>query len=339
MKVKRGTLLETLEKVRPGLAGKTEVIEQSQSFVFLGDRVVSYNDEIAVSAPLTSGIEGAVKGDELVKLLSKAKDEVLELEAGTGELLVKGKNLRAGIAMEAEISLPLEEIKPPEDFTPVPECFTEALRFCMFSASTDRSKPKLNCLRVKGRHVLSCDNYRLTRYDMGDKATKAFPDEVLIPVASVRELIGYKPEGYGISKGWIHFQTEGGVVFSCRVFEEDYPAVEQLLEVDGDSVEFPPNMKDMLTRAEIFAQGEASAESYIEVSIDGDKMLLTGRGDYGWLKEKARVKHGDGKAKFTIHPQFLSDVLDLLRTVEIGGNRMKMEGDNFIHVAALLVAQ
>jgi len=336
MKVQREKLLETLGKVQPGLAGKTEVIEQSQSFVFLKDRVVTYNDEIAVSAPLKSGIEGAVKGDELIKLLSKLKDEGLELEPGEGELLLKGKKVRSGIRMEAEISLPLEEIQPPEDFTEVPEAFCEGLKFCMFSASTDKAKPILGCLKIEGQHVLSCDNYRLTRYDMGKKAADAFPEPLLLPAISARELLSYKPTEYGTSRGWVHFNTEGGVVFSCRTFEEAYPKVEHLLDVEGDTVEFPANMKAMLTRAEIFTQGEGSSDSRIEVALEDDKMILTGRGDYGWLKERAKVKHGKGKAKFTIHPQFLTDVLDVLREVQIGSNRMKMEGDNFIHVACLV---
>ena len=344
MKVNREKLREVLAKVQPGLAGKTEVIEQSQSFVFTDGRVMTFNDEIAVSAPLASGITGAVKGDELLKLLNKVTDEVLELEAGEEELLFKGKKLRAGIRMETEITLPLEEIKPPpsEEFITLPETFSEGLRFCMFSASTDRDKQVLCCLKVEGQYILSCDNFRLTRYDMGKKGADAFQESALIPARAAQQLIGYKPTSYGRSPGWLHFQTEGGVIFSCRTIGDDYPKVEKLLVVEGDTLELPPDMKDILNRAEIFAKGEMTADSRIEIAIEDDKMMITGRGDYGWLKEKARVKHGKGSAKFEVHPQFLTDILDLLHTVTIGGTetpRLKMEGENFIHVASLIATK
>ena len=48
--MKKAELIKALEAVRPGLANK-EMIEQSTSFAFMKDRVVTYNDEISISYP------------------------------------------------------------------------------------------------------------------------------------------------------------------------------------------------------------------------------------------------------------------------------------------------
>ena len=78
MKISRVELLEALEKVKPGLANK-ELIEQSTSFAFIGDRVVTYNDEISVSHTV-KGLEnmrGAIKAKTLYEFLARVKDRKL----------------------------------------------------------------------------------------------------------------------------------------------------------------------------------------------------------------------------------------------------------------------
>jgi hypothetical protein len=73
--MKKTDLIKALEAVKPGLANK-EMIEQSTSFAFMEDRVVTYNDEISISHPLKGiPIVGAIKADELYAFLSKVKIE------------------------------------------------------------------------------------------------------------------------------------------------------------------------------------------------------------------------------------------------------------------------
>ena len=66
--IKRAELKEALETVKPGLASK-EIIEQSTSFAFMGDKVVTYNNKISMSHPVKGlDITGAVKADEMYQL-------------------------------------------------------------------------------------------------------------------------------------------------------------------------------------------------------------------------------------------------------------------------------
>jgi len=75
MNIQKEQLKKALETVKPGLAGK-EIIEQSTSFAFMGDRVVTYNDEISISHPVEGlNLTGAIRAEELYQLLSKLKRE------------------------------------------------------------------------------------------------------------------------------------------------------------------------------------------------------------------------------------------------------------------------
>ena len=75
MKINKAELQTALEKVKPGLASR-ELIEQSTSFAFMGDRVVTYNDEISISHPVAGvDINGAVKAQALYDFVSEVKKE------------------------------------------------------------------------------------------------------------------------------------------------------------------------------------------------------------------------------------------------------------------------
>jgi DNA polymerase III sliding clamp (beta) subunit (PCNA family) len=331
MKIERKKLIETLAKVQPGLASK-EIIEQSKSFVFKGGKVQTYNDEISVSAKTDLDIEGAVKAEELYKLLNKSQAKEVDLEATDSELQLKTKASRAGIVLESEINLPLDQISKPGKPQPLPEDFKEAVKFCLFSVSSDMTKPVLTCLYVTGLIVTSCDNFRLTAKDM--KTT--IKDKFLLPSAAAKELLKYEPTHYSVSDAWIHFKCEGGVVFSCRTYEKEYPDVSGLLDVKGKKIKFPKRTKGMLDRASVFATTEFSQDSQVEVTVKDGTMMIHGKGEGGWFKEKSKVEYKGKEVKFTVNPDFLSQMLDILDEATVGENSLKLEGEGFVHVVSLM---
>jgi len=110
MEIKRTDLIDALAIVKPGLASK-EFIEQSTSFAFVAGRVITYNDEISISQPIEGiDFEGAIKADELYQLLSKLKADVIDLSINDAEITIQCGKISAGMTLQEEIKLPLEEI-------------------------------------------------------------------------------------------------------------------------------------------------------------------------------------------------------------------------------------
>ena len=167
MKIKRQELINVLSLVNPGLAQKA-IIEQSECFIFQGGRVFTFNDEVAVSHPLELDVEGAVNGKKLLDTLKKGADEEVDIFVEGGMLRLHGKKSRVGIKMDEDVKLPFAEVgeNAKAAWATLPEDFCAAVRFCLFSTSRDASRPLLTCVHVKDGVAESCDNFRLTRYEM-----------------------------------------------------------------------------------------------------------------------------------------------------------------------------
>ena len=94
-----------------GITAK-ELFEQSASFVFSGGRIYSYNDEVSMSYPLLDcDIEGAVKGEEFYKLISRLSKDKLEVETTENVLTIKCGRAKAGLSFSSEIKLPFDSIQ------------------------------------------------------------------------------------------------------------------------------------------------------------------------------------------------------------------------------------
>ena len=334
MKINRQQLLNVLKLVQPALAAK-EIIEQSTSFLFLQGSILTYNDEIAISHPFDLGLEGAVKAEELVKLLSKLKDEELELEVTENELLIRGKRSKAGIRLEAEISLPVADIKTPEKWVPLPKDFSEAVSFCLFSASREMSKPVLTCLHAKGDVVESCDNFRLTRY----KLESHIQGKILLPATAAKVLCKYAPVEYGLLDGWAHCRNADQVSFSARVFEGDYPNLDPFLSLkDGEEITFPGDLGEMLERAGVFSIADFAQDEQVQITLEKRHMTIRGEGSVGWFEEKCPIRRSRHELlQFSTHPEFLQQMLKHVSRTTVGGaeGRLLIEGDKWSHMIVL----
>src|SRR6056297_2653647 len=241
MKINKQELIKALEIVRAGLANK-EMIEQSTSFAFMDGKVVTYNDEISISHPVPDlELTGAVKANELYQLLNKTEKEEIQFDSTESEIRIRAGRAKAGITLQEEVNLPLDELGSQGKWRKVPPQLIQALKFTLFSCSNDMSKPVLTCIHVNknGSLAESSDNYRLTRHNLGGKLpVKSF----LIPASSVKKLIKYPISHIAEGQGWVHFKTEDGTIFSCRTFEDNYPDTSNMWEIEGEEIELPKSI-------------------------------------------------------------------------------------------------
>lgn len=327
-------LQQALEMVKPGLANK-EMIEQSTSFAFREGRVISYNDEISISHPV-EGLEvvGAVKAEELYKLLAKLSQEEIEIEITGNEIILGWGKAKAGLTLQSEIVLPLEELGETGTWKALPEGFTDALKFVMPSASTDMSRPSLTCINVRKDGIIEAsDGIRVTRMVINQLPVTDF----LIPATTARDLIKYPVNRVASGDGWIHFRTEEGTIFSCRIFEGIFPDIDKagIMNVEGEEIEFPKGLSEVIERAAIFARREHSVDEEITISIADKKITVEGQSDCGWLKETANIRYAGEPIGVVIHPTFLNEMLSKIRHCIIGKSSIKFSGENWDHVVWL----
>jgi DNA polymerase III sliding clamp (beta) subunit (PCNA family) len=330
--MKKSDLQVALEIVKPGLSGN-EVIEQSTSFAFIKGRVTTYNDEISVSHPVPGlSITGAVKAEELYQFLRKIKAEDLELEVRDNEIQLTSGKAKAGLLLQQEIKLPLDEIGEHGDWEDLPSNFLKGLKFAIPSCSTMSSRPILTCVHVNdGGYIEASDSYRISRLTLKENMpVKTF----LLPSSSARTVLSLNPVQIAEGNGWIHFKTESGTVLSCRIFEDKFPDITPFSKVTGDQITLKENITDILDRAMVFAKRDDSKTETINLSFSKGVLTVSSQSDAGWFQETQRIKFME-TLSFSINPAFLKDILKETQEFTFSKAALRFEGEDWFFVVAL----
>jgi len=334
MKINTKEFKSLLESLKSGLSGNKETTEQSNCFAFTEDRIYTYNDEISVSIPNPIEFEGAIYSQELLALLNKIDTAEIEIEYNDKELNIKSGRTKAGIVLQKEIEMPIQEINIPEKWLKLPSDFIEALKTCIFSTSSDESII-LNNIDCSKNILQSSDNERATRFTISSKLRKSF----LIPAGSARELCRILDiSSYTVDEDWIHFKTSTELIFSCRTSNEEYPPdIENYFESNGFEFSFPEGTKDILERANIFAESDFIQDKLVKINISSKGIFkISAEGDTGWIEETKRVKtKPKTDIQFSINPQYLQQILNKTNKAIIGDELVWFNIDNFEHVVSL----
>ena len=335
MKVNKADLQKALEKVKPGLANR-ETIEQTTSFAFTGDRVVTYNDEISISHPVEGmDVTGAVKAQALYDLLNKIKKDEIDVEWEDQQVIIRSGKAKAGLVLEQEIKLPLEEeIGEKGKWKKLPGNFREVMKFCYPCASPDMARPVLSCVHVAKDRAEASNSFQIVFHEMEKKMpVPAF----LIPASAVRELVKYDVTQIAEGQSWIHFRTEDGTLFSARTLDNEFPDTSGLMEVTGIDFEFPKNTREILTRAGIFAKRDMSTGDVptVAVEIKDKKVIVKAANEYGWFEEDAKTKYDGDPARFSVGVEFLIEMFGKLQKCVIGPDKIGFSGPGWKHVVAI----
>jgi len=330
--MKKQDLLTALETVKPGLASK-EMIEQSTSFAFMGGRVVTYNDEISLSYPTDLQIEGAIQAEELYKLLNRLKEDEIEVEIKGNELRLESGNTKAGLTLQEEIKLPLEEIGETGKWKTLPEDFLKHVKRAVLSCTNDMSRPVLTCVHITKEGIIEgSDSHQITRCQLEkEMPVKTF----LLPVSATVEVIRLRPIKVAEGDGWIHFQTDEGTILSCRVFEDTFPDTAPFMEVEGVEIILPKAIDEILDRAAVFAKRDHFLDESVVLTLKDKRVLVESKSGVGWFKESARMRYSDSPISFTITPYLLKDILKETSTCVICKDRLKFEGEGWEHITTL----
>lgn len=335
MKISKQQLQEALEKVKPGLASK-ELIEQTTSFAFMGDRVVTYNDEISISHPVENlDVTGAVKAQALYEFLNKLKKDEIDIEWEEKQLVIKSGKAKAGLIFEQEVKLPIEEVGEISKWKDLSEDFVDVAKFCHPCCSKDMSRPILTCVHVNGAIMEASDSYQIIVHEISKKVpVKKF----LIPSTSLRELVKYEVTQIAEGDNWVHFKTKDGTIFSSRILTGDFPDISGHMDVTGIEFEFPQKTLQALEKANVFSKSDMNAGDLpiVIMEINDGSLSIKAKNEYGWFEESLRVKHKGEPARFCVGIEFMIKVLSKLQACTIDADKIKFKGDKWQHVVAMM---
>ncbi len=336
MQINRNKLKEALEIVKPGLANK-ELIEQSTSFAFMGDRVVTYNDEISISHRIKGlDLTGAIKADRLYALLGKIKKDEIEIEAKGNEVQIRAGRSHAGFTLQREIKLPLEEeIIQKGKWKELPAKFLDFMGLAVSSCGKELAKAILMCVHVNEKGFIEgSDDRRITRCDLGESMpVKTF----LIPASAVLDMLRIKPTKIAEGEGsWMHFHNPMGTIISCRLFDDKYPNCSSILRMEGAELVLPHSIKEVLERANVFAKRDHLLDEELFVTIQNGRIRIEAEADSGWFREETKIEYNHAPISFQIVPYLLKGILsDKNQSCEISKGKIKFEGKGWVYVSLL----
>lgn len=312
MIIDRLKLLKALEAVKPGLANK-EIIEQTNSFAFLKNKVVTYNDEISISHPIKNlNIEGVVKADELYKSLIKMKSDNINLKKQKNEIIVKSGTTKIGLILQKEIKLSLENIKI-KKWTKLPTDFLDGLKFCRLSCDKNSSVSLLSCVHLSKKGSLQASNgYKVASFKLSEKVLN---ESILIPVSTINEVIKYDITKISVNKNWVHFKTRDKTIISSRIYSDSYPDIEKILNFKGTKLYLAENLSELIDKAKIFSKSDLQREDLITIEIKDNKINVSAKTEIGWIKDSLKIDRKNKKnISFQINPEYILMILTQLNS-------------------------
>lgn len=334
MIINKTELKQALEIVKPGLSNK-DIIEQATSFAFIEGNVVTFNNEISICHPV-GGLElsGAIKAEELYNLLSKLKDDEINIDVKDNEILLTSGKSKAGMVVQAEVKLPLEEIGKIENWLTLPSDFLKHLKFTIASCSKDMSRPTLTCVHINDEIIESSDGFRITRCTLEEMVPVP---KFLLPASSAIQVVKLQPTEIASGNGWVHFKTEQGTVISCRTMEGEFPStITDWLKTEGTTLTLPQTTSEVVEKSLVFSKRESVLDEKVDITIANRRLKIRSESETGWFEEELNIQYKGEPIIFSITPGLLKGILSETSECVIGDTKILFTGNNWVYLAMLM---
>ena len=332
MKIPREDLLSQLESVEPGLSNK-DIIEQGRHFIFLKDRIVTFNDQISCTMATTLDIRGAVRAQNFLGMLRQMREEDVEVVQNSKTITLKGKNKRTRIYVDKEIEIlkHIETIEKPTKWKSLPEEFCEAIEITAACVSKKASDYTSTCVHLHPDYLEASDNVQVTRYPLKLKLKR--------PILIVGECLKHVAEAevthFSQGNSWIHFRNPRGLIISCRLSsDEDYPDLSGSFDVSGKKAVLPKGLVEAAKRAQMFSSENVEKDRVI-ISLRPGRMLIKGEGISGDHKEGRKINYKGHEIEFLISPSILIDIVTRHNECKISEDFLKIDTGSYVYVTCL----
>jgi len=337
MKIAPSEFKEILLKIKPGLASKG-IVEQATHFVFTGDDVFTYNDQISISYPLETEFKCSVPSTKLYDFVKDLKGKEVEVTLKEGQLLLTCGKTKAGINVSTDETIMelVDDMGFPKDteWKSLDKEFLEGIKLCMFSASKDLSCPYMTCISVENNRLVSGDDIRISLFDLKHDISDTF----LLPATAATELVKFDIVEYALMKSWVFFSTLDGIVFCSRIVVDEYPNVSEFFEMNNAvTMKLPSEFKDSINTVYPMADGDFDIDKQIEISVTKNTLKCRSDGASGWAETSIDIHDKVPDLTFKANPVFLSEVLEHNTTMTYEPGKLLILSGKLKHLMSLVV--
>lgn len=344
--MKRTELLNALKMVIPGIGDKNVLLEGSNSFMFDGDWIKTFNDEISVSFPFKTDVKCLIKANEFFRVLSKMDSEDVKmimlddgkLRMSGGKTVLKMTSLDTSSFTALVNNLSLSEVK----WKNLPEKFLEALDVCSGFASKNTAFAALCGISIGDDGLTASDRTRAGFYRISMRVREPF----VLKAEAAKELVKSATiSQFSVEDNWVHFRDKDGVCFSVRKYKVEFPrdAVKNFMNFSdvGAEYSFPEGLAKIIDRVSELAYSTGEGNEYVALSLDNKgSLIVSGSKGFGEIEDKI-AKDKDWSfpedMKIQINPACFLSILSMGRKFYIkDGKFLLMKNGDLESVIALV---
>lgn len=351
--VNRREFLSRLEIGVPALACN-DLIPVITHFCFTGDRVTSFNDQIAIEVPLKAKFfHGSTPGTTITNLLKNSKAKNIVLTANKDELRCK--------AASTVVKLPLVDA---EDFSCIfsmPETsdkdvlqvsawedFISALTLCLRSTGIDAAFPEHLGISLvpskKSLMVYSSNENQITRASVKLKSTSGLKDRVILSVEFCKQLINLcgdkAPKHFEINGEHALLVTKGGIKLFGRIIECAHPTdFEELIKDHlpddylASMIPVPSKMSGIFKRASVIMDQGGAVGVKVQRKNDTVRILFNSESDKGVLRDFLTVTdHPPCSASF--YPKLVESAIGVYDSMLFTDRAAVFSSGNVLHLVS-----
>jgi len=333
MKVNRESFLQILESVTAGLSNTG--VEQGKCFIFQDSQVMTFSGECFVRRKIPIELSGAVEADPILQILSKLKDEEIDVKTEEGQLLIQvfslnktGKEIlkkKSWLQINPLITVPTSLVEDPGDWQKLHEDFGEAVSTVSqcSSKTKDEREWMLTCIHLHPKWIESGDCYQFCRY----RIQFGLESSILVKAKSLQGVSQLGMTEFSQTGSWLHFRNPSGVVYSCRLHVGEYPSMGQLFKFEGESVVLPKDLSEGIDRSEIFSKMED--QNLVQIDLKPNKVWITGKSEKGGHTESKKVKYEGPEMSFCIAPKMLSTLAKKFSEGIVAEDKLKFDSGTY----------
>ena len=259
----------------------------------------------------------------------------MKFDFGEKKLTFFGKRKRYEAQCERDIELPIDDVDKPEEWTKLHPDFAEAISIvqtcALKSPKEDFWKTSIN---ITPEWIEACEDFQFCRWSIETK----LEENVLVRGGAIKQSCPLGMVDFAVSNAWFHLRNAEGLIFSCRRYIEDYPDLEFMLNVEGDTISLPKSLVTAAERAAVLSQEDGEGNR-IRVDVKEGKLKISGIGVSGKYEEFLPLRYTGRPFSFLVNPKVLSDVADKHNECTLSEKRLKVDTGKFVYVACLLVAE
>lgn len=233
---------EALQFVK-GAIGRKDFVPELTHFNISDGRIVGYNGDMAISAPIGVDIRAKPHAQTFIKAVNSAKEEVALSLTKSGRLSLKSGKFRALIdCLQGDES---RFIIPEGEVIDLGENFIDCLKALSPFIGIDASRPWATGIMLRSGSALATNNICLVEYWHGN--TLPFP--INIPKPAIAELIriGESPAKVQVTQNSISFHFSGNRWLRTQLLVAGWPdQVGSILDCEGSPQVVPEGLWEAL---------------------------------------------------------------------------------------------